>query len=392
MKVKENGLDFKFINLTIYGAAFIGLYFFLRNIGIMEKIFKGIAALTPVFVGIIVCWVSMPLVRRLRKIGFGKNISAFIALIIIFGIIGLAIGLLVPILIEQLTHLIKELPGIYSSVISFANKFLMENFDMQTGIDIKSSLKSLDFVEGNLTNALNYSINTVQSVVGFVISFFTAIIISFFMAKDMDKFKENVIAFLSRNSKDDRKHKMIVEIDETCMSYIKGYALDSLIVGILTTIVCLILKIDYAVVFGLLLMIFNFIPYIGAILSYLVVTLYALATGGPVFALITFICMAIIQIIDANILQPNIISKSVNLHPVVVISGLIVFQLLFGIVGMLIAMPVLAGIKVYLKYKFNLDEYEIEEKSKSIKKKQSVKKEKKVVKKNEENSEVNPNY
>ena len=386
MKVKDNGLDFKFINLTLYGAAFIGLYFFLRNIGIMEKIFKGIAALTPVFVGIIVCWVSMPLVRRLRKIGFGKNISAFIALIIIFGIIGLAIGLLVPILIEQLTHLIKELPGIYSSVISFANKFLMENFDMQTGIDIKSSLKSLDFVEGNLTNALNYSINTVQSVVGFVISFFTAIIISFFMAKDMDKFKENVIAFLSRNSKDDRKHKMIVEIDETCMSYIKGYALDSLIVGILTTIVCLILKIDYAVVFGLLLMIFNFIPYIGAILSYLVVTLYALATGGPVFALITFICMAIIQIIDANILQPNIISKSVNLHPVVVISGLIVFQLLFGIVGMLIAMPVLAGIKVYLKYKFNLDEYEIEEKYKSIKKKQLEKKKKKVVKKDEENS------
>lgn len=386
MKVKENGLDFKFINLTIYGAAFIGLYFFLRNVGIMEKVFKGIAALAPVFAGIIVCWVSMPLVRRLRKIGFGKNISAFIALIIIFGIIGLAIGLLVPILIEQLTHLIKELPGIYSSVISFANKFLMDNFDMQTGIDIKSSLKSLDFVEGNLTNALNYSINTVQSVVGFVISFFTAIIISFFMAKDMDKFKENVIAFLSRNSKDDRKHKMIVEIDETCMSYIKGYALDSLIVGILTTIVCLILKIDYAVVFGLLLMIFNFIPYIGAILSYLVVTLYALATGGPVFALITFICMAIIQIIDANILQPKIIAKSVDLHPVVVISGLIVFQLLFGIVGMLIAMPVLAGIKVYLKYKFNLDEYEIEEKSKSIKKKQPVKREKKVVKKDEENS------
>ena len=386
MKVKENGLDFKFINLTLYGAAFIGLYFFLRNIGIMEKVFKGIAALTPVFVGIIICWVSMPLVRRLRKIGFGKNISAFIALIIIFGIIGLAIGLLVPVLIEQLTHLIKELPGLYSSAIGFVNQFLMDNFDMQTGIDLKSSLKSLDFVEGNLTNALNYSINTVQSVVGFVISFFTAIIISFFMAKDMDKFKENVIAFLSRNSKDERKHKMIVEIDETCMSYIKGYALDSLIVGILTTIVCLILKIDYAVVFGLLLMIFNFIPYIGAILSYLVVTLYALATGGPVFALITFLCMAIIQIIDANILQPKIISKSVDLHPVVVISGLIVFQLLFGIVGMLIAMPVLAGIKVYLKYKFNLDEYEIEENSKSIKKKLPLKREKKVVKKDEENT------
>lgn len=358
MKVKENGLDFKFINMAIYGATFIGLYFFLKNIGIMDKILKGIAALAPVFVGIIICWVSMPLVRRLRKFGLGKNISAILALFIIFGIVGVAIGLVVPIFVEQLSHLLRELPGIYTSVIGFVNEFLTNNLDMPNGIDITSSLKSLDFVQGTVTNAINYSINTVQSITGFVISFFTAVIVSFFMAKDMDKFKESVIAFLSRNSNDGRKHKMIMEIDATCMSYIKGYAIDSLIVGILTTIVCIILKIDYAVVFGILIMIFNFIPYIGAIISYLVVSLYALATGGPIFALITFVSLIIIQIIDANILQPNIIAKSVDLHPVVVIGGLIVFQLLFGVVGMLIAMPVLAALKVYIRYKFNLDDEE----------------------------------
>ena len=358
MKVKENGLDFKFINMAIYGATFIGFYFFLKNIGIMDKILKGIAALAPVFVGIIICWVSMPLVRRLRKFGLGKNISAILALFIIFGIVGVAIGLLVPIFVEQLSHLLRELPGIYTSVIGFVNEFLTNNLDMPNGIDITSSLKSLDFVQGTVTNAINYSINTVQSITGFVISFFTAVIVSFFMAKDMDKFKESVIAFLSRNSNDGRKHKMIMEIDATCMSYIKGYAIDSLIVGILTTIVCIILKIDYAVVFGILIMIFNFIPYIGAIISYLVVSLYALATGGPIFAFITFISLIIIQIIDANILQPNIIAKSVDLHPVVVIGGLIVFQLLFGVVGILIAMPVLAALKVYIRYKFNLDDEE----------------------------------
>lgn len=358
MKVKENGLDFKFINMAIYGATFIGFYFFLKNIGIMDKILKGIAALAPVFVGIIICWVSMPLVRRLRKFGLGKNISAILALLIIFGIVGVAIGLLVPIFVEQLSHLLRELPGIYTSVIGFVNEFLTNNLDMPNGIDITSSLKSLDFVQGTVTNAINYSINTVQSITGFVISFFTAVIVSFFMAKDMDKFKESVIAFLSRNSNDGRKHKMIMEIDATCMSYIKGYAIDSLIVGILTTIVCIILKIDYAVVFGILIMIFNFIPYIGAIISYLLVSLYALATGGPIFAFITFISLIIIQIIDANILQPNIIAKSVDLHPVVVIGGLIVFQLLFGVVGMLIAMPVLAALKVYIRYKFNLDDEE----------------------------------
>lgn len=375
MKVKDNGLDFKFINVAIYGAAFIGLYFFLKNIGIMDKILSGIAALAPIFIGIIICWISMPLVRRLRKFGLGKNVSAIIALLIIFGIIGLAIGLIVPIFIEQFSLLIKELPGIYTNVISFVNEFLVDNLQIQNVIDIKSSLKSLDFLQGTVTDAINYSINTVQSIGSFVISFFTAIIVSFFMAKDIDKFKEGVITFLSRNSKDGRRYKMITEIDATCMSYIKGYAIDSFIVGILTTIVCIILKIDYAVVFGILVMIFNFIPYIGAILSYLVVSLYALATGGPAFALITFVSLIIIQIIDANILQPNIIAKSVDLHPVVVIGGLIVFQLLFGVVGMLIAMPVLAGIKVYIRYKFNLDDEEDEkDNTKQTKRKNTIRK------------------
>lgn len=358
MKVKEDGLDFKFINVAIYVAAFIGLYFFLKNIGIMDKILSGIAALAPVFIGIIVCWVSMPLVKKLRKLGLGKNIAAFLSLIIIFGLIGTVLGFVIPLFVQQLTHLVKELPGIYTIVIEFVNDFLKNNLDMPNGIDISSSLKSLDFVQNTMNNAINYSINTIQTAASFLISFLTAIIVSFFMAKDMDKFKESIITFLSRNSKDGRKHKMIMDIDATCMSYIKGYTIDSLIVGILTTIVCLILKIDYAVVFGILLMIFNFIPYIGAILSYLVVSLYALATGGPIFALITFVCLIIIQLIDAYILQPNIIAKSVDLHPVVVISGLIVFQLIFGVVGMVIAMPVLAGAKVYLKYKFNLDSEE----------------------------------
>ena len=381
MKIKENGLDFKFINITIYGAAFIGLYFFLKNIGIMDKILSGIAALAPVFVGIIICWVSMPLVRRLRKIGLSKNLAAFLSLIIIFGIVGVAIGFVVPIFVEQLSHLIKELPSIYASVIGFINDFLAKNLDMPNGIDITSSLKSLDFVQGTVANAINYSINTVQSITSFIISFFTAIIVSFFMAKDIDKFKESVIAFLSRNSKDGRRYKIIMDIDATCMSYIKGYAIDSLIVGILTTIVCMILKIDYAVVFGILIMIFNFIPYIGAILSYLVVSLYALVTGGPVFALITLVSLLIIQIVDANVLQPNIIAKSVDLHPVVVIGGLIVFQLMFGVVGMLIAMPVLAGLKVYLRYKFNLDDDEedkIEHKTDKKRSSNNIKKKRKV--------------
>uniref|UniRef100_UPI000ABEDCEB AI-2E family transporter n=1 Tax=Syntrophomonas wolfei TaxID=863 RepID=UPI000ABEDCEB len=61
------------------------------------------------------------------------------------------------------------------------------------------------------------------------------------------------------------------------------------------------------------------------------------------------------QLLDANVLQPNIIAKSVNLHPVVVICGLLVFGEVFGIAGMILAMPILALAKVYIKYKFGIN-------------------------------------
>ncbi|MEG1008664.1 MAG: AI-2E family transporter, partial [Clostridia bacterium] len=129
----------------------------------------------------------------------------------------------------------------------------------------------------------------------------------------------------------------------------------SFIVGVLTTIVCLVLKLDYAIVFGVLIFVLNFVPYIGALISEIVIAIYALTVGGPVFAIVTLILLIAIQILDANVLQPNIIGKSVDLHPVIVFAGLIVGNLLMGIVGMIIVVPVLAIIRIMFKYKFSKD-------------------------------------
>ena len=173
------------------------------------------------------------------------------------------------------------------------------------------------------------------------------------MVKDMDKIKAGIITFFSRNKKGSNRYKMINEMDVTLISYVKGTMLDSFIVGILTTIVCLILGIDYAILFGCLIFVLNLIPYIGALLSELIVAVYAFTIGGPVFAAITFVCLLLVQIIDSNILQPNIVAKSVDLHPVVVLAGLTVFNLLMGITGMIIAVPVIAMIKIWLNHRFS---------------------------------------
>lgn len=373
MKIEDKKFDFKFLNFMMYFGFAVAIYFLLKNIGMLDKIIESIVALTPVFLGIILCWISTPLTNKLRKIGLSKNLSAILSLILIFGLIIVVFSMIVPIFISQFSNLIKDFPSIYDDIVDKLNPFLNENLNIDANIKHFNEIISKDIILDNLDNILTYSISTLQSVFSVLVTIGTTIVVSFFMVKDMDKFKERIIMFFSRNGKGGKTYKMLSEIDAAVMSYVKGTILDSIIVGILTTIVCLILGLDYAIVFGILITILNLIPYIGALLSELIVALYALTVGGPIFAIVTFACLLLVQIIDANILQPNIIGKSVNLHPVVVIGGLIVFNLLFGIVGMIIAMPILAILKIIIEYKFSVQFDEIETKEDMAKNKKILK-------------------
>lgn len=373
MKIEDKKFDFKFLNFMMYFGFAVAIYFLLKNIGMMDKIIESIVALTPVFLGIILCWISTPLTNKLRKIGLSKNLSAILSLILIFGLIIAVFSMIVPMFVSQFSNLVKEFPSIYDTIVDKLNPFLTENLNIEANIKHFNEIISKDIILDNLDNILTYSISTLQSVFSVLVTIGTTIVVSFFMVKDMDKFKERIIMFFSRNGKGGKTYKMLSEIDAAVMSYVKGTILDSIIVGILTTIVCLILGLDYAIVFGILITILNLIPYIGALLSELIVALYALTVGGPIFAIVTFVCLLLVQIIDANILQPNIIGKSVNLHPVVVIGGLIVFNLLFGIVGMIIAMPILAILKIIIEYKFSVQFDEIETKEDIAKNKKILK-------------------
>ena len=362
----ENKFDFKFLNKVMYIGAFILLCLALKAFGLLDKAVELLVALTPFYIGVIICWISKPLANRLRKMGLSKGISATIALIIIFAIIILALSYIIPVLVSELTQFIKEVPSMYTSIASKVNSFLMEKFNLE--YKLPSSLGEIDFLSGDMIqNVLNYSIDTAQKTGSFLISVVTAIIISFFMVKDMDRTKNSFIVLASKNGKNANRYKMLVEMDEILNSYIRGLLLDSIIVGIMTTILCLILQLKYAVIFGIMITLLNLIPYIGAVISYCITSLYAFTVGGPVLAIITFVASFIIQMIDANILQPNIIAKSVKLHPVIVICGMLVFERLFGIIGMVIAMPVLALVKIFIKYKFNINFDTDEDNKKKIK-------------------------
>ncbi len=373
--MEESKFDFKFLNKVMYIGTFIVICFALKTFGILDKILELLAALTPFYIGVIICWVSKPLANKLRKMGISKGVAATISLIIIFVIIILALSYIIPVMVTELTQFIKDVPNLYSNAVTRINLFIHDRFNLD--YTISSNIGDLSFLSNITGDILNYSIDTAQKAGSILVSFVTAIMISFFMVKDMDRTKNSLIVLASKNGKNAERYKMLVEMDDILNSYIRGLLIDSLIVGIMTTILCLVLKLKYAVIFGIIITFLNLIPYIGAIISYCITSLYALTVGGPVLAVITFVASFIIQLIDANILQPNIIAKSVKLHPVVVICGMLVFERLFGIVGMVIAMPVLALAKIYIKYKFGI-KFESDDEEKNSKKNKILKKEKSI--------------
>lgn len=341
--------DFRFLNKIMYVAAAIAIFYVCKNLGIVDMLLDINSALIPVYIGIVVCFLGMPISRRLRKWGMDKKWAALISLIIIYAIIALVFALVVPVFIKQIGEFISNFPTIYTNVVAKINDFMHTTLKISQEYSISTNFKELnylDFVSKFKEDMLGYSITTVQSIFAVLIKFLTVIVISFFLVKDMEDINKKIIYKFSKNGKDKKRYTLITSIEGAVGSYIKGMVVDSVIVGILTTILCFVLKLDYALVFGLLITVLNFIPYVGAAISEIAIALYAMTVGGPFFGILTFgLCLGI-QLLDSNILQPNIVAKSVDLHPAVVFIGLIIGELLFGMWGMLLAVPVIAIFKV----------------------------------------------
>ena len=122
--------------------------------------------------------------------------------------------------------------------------------------------------------------------------------------------------------------------------------LDGIIVGILTTIAMSILGVKYAVVLGIMIGVFNMIPYFGAIIAIIIATVITFITGGLSQAVWMVIITTILQQIDANIINPKIVGESLKISPLLVIFAVTVGGAYFGILGMFLAVPVVAVVKV----------------------------------------------
>ena len=192
--------------------------------------------------------------------------------------------------------------------------------------------------------------SNIMSIGSSIASFFIAIIISIYILKDSEYFIalwKKLYYLIFRESHVGKNFSEIFRlINEVFSKFIRGQLLEAFCVGVLSSIALSIVGIDYAVVIGLISGICNMIPYVGPLVGTILAAVMGLLSGSPIKVIYAIIAMLIVQQIDNNLLAPKIVGDSVGLHAVFTMMAILVGGNVGGLLGMLLAVPVAASIRV----------------------------------------------
>ncbi|WP_195987244.1 AI-2E family transporter [Clostridium sp. D53t1_180928_C8] len=211
-------------------------------------------------------------------------------------------------------------------------------------------IQIVDTVQKYIMTNLGNMTSNIMSIGSSIASFFIAIIISIYILKDSEYFIslwKKLYYLIFRSSHTGKKlSETFSLVNDVFSKFIRGQLLEAFCVGILSAIALSIVGIDYAVVIGLIAGICNMIPYVGPLVGTILAAVMGLLSGKPIKVIYAVIAMLVVQQVDNNLLAPKIVGNSVGLHAVFTMMAILVGGNIGGLLGMLLAVPIAASIRV----------------------------------------------
>ena len=275
--------------------------------------------------------------NKKRKFQLNRTAAILLVLSVFFVIFLYIILTIVPIITKQISSLIDFL---LKNQEKLQNNFF--GFLESNSIDLRSSLmSSKDAIVSNAINVLSSSFSLISST--FSLLFMTPIF-TIMLIFSYDNI-ENGVKRILRNMDREELIVLIKNMDETIGKYILVTALDSMIVGVVSFVIFHFLKMDYSILFSVIVGFGNVIPFIGPFIGLIPAILYAFTKSFKLVILIV-VLITIVQTIEANIVKPWLTGKSVEMHPITTLLVVLVGGALFGIGGAFVAIPVYIIIKL----------------------------------------------
>lgn len=320
--------------------------------------------LKPFLIGLLIAYILFIPCRKienvLKKSKFkiiskkARGISVISTYIMFILIVIIIINCIFPILRDSIVELVSNIPTYYDTLVNkyaelsedsiLKSDMLKEKMSELTNIDIKQ------FLSINNDKIIEYAKNIINVFSG-IFDIFVSIVVSVYILLQRSSIVKALRRFARAVFKKDTyetANKYFTKANEVFFTFITSQLFDALIVGILTTLAMLILKVKYAPLLGFIIGLFNMIPYIGAIVAVFWGVIVTLITGGFGKALAMAIVVIILQQIDANIINPKILGSSLKTSPLLVLFSISIGGAYFGIIGMFLAVPIAVVIKTIL--------------------------------------------
>ena len=333
-----------------------------KIIGIIKEI---LVVISPIFIGFLIAWLFDPAVTFLHKKKVPRIVGCIIVYVVLLSGLALLLYLFLPMFSQQIKDFVGTIPDIVADLKSFMNsvfdKFRGSIVDVDT---VKNQLYlSIEEFGNELTNNLpNYIINVGKSIISAGIFIVFGLMLGFYMLYDFDKLNKGLLKLVPKKWHAGYK-ELTSRINSSLRSYVQGVLMVMFLVFITQAIGLTIAGISAPMIFALFCAITDIIPYFGPYIGAIPAVVVGF-TISPFVGVAVIVAIVIVQQLENNFYQPLIMGHTMKLHPVTIMLGLLIFEHFFGIIGMIVATPCIACLKViflFINEKKNILELENKE-------------------------------
>lgn len=340
----------RFFVVLIYSILLLfAVYFLLLLKPILLSIFAFLkAVLGPFIVAMIISYILNPIVSMLHERKVPRTMAVLLIYAVFCTIITVLLVNVIPMFIDQMQELNKHLPELsmraQSLVIDINNNSLLpESF--REGVN-----KSLVLMERRISETLLTFVNNIGGMVNALFVAFVVPFLAFYILKDFEVFERAIIRYVPKSHRKNTV-RLLKDVDAALGSYIRGQLLVCAIIGTFAYIGYLLVGMPYALLLAGVVAVTNVIPYLGPFIGAAPALLMA-STISLKMMLLVVIVNTVCQILESNIISPQVVGRTLHLHPLIIIFAVLVGGQLAGVIGMILAVPIFASGKVIVQHMF----------------------------------------
>ncbi len=360
-------------SLIIFGVglSLILSFYLLQNLNVIIQAFKEfIGVVTPVIIAFMMAYILWKpmlfietklkwLIKKLTKRELSSGLARGFSILITFYLVGMAILLLIntiiPPIVTNLKLLIESIPALQQTL----NRYIDEIGPYIQSFITEEQINEITHAVTNLlttiaTQVLQFGTGMITNMTGFIISVLTTVILSIYFLKDKEKLTGSVYKagqiLLTPNGLR-RSQQFLKDLDAVFGGFLIAQLIAAILAGIFSSLILIAIGHPFALLIGLVTGVANVIPYIGPILGAVLGAILGLFSSLNM-AILSLILLTIYQQLDANVIQPKLLSNSVGLNPVWVLIAILIGGHYLGMLGMIVSIPTAALIQIYMTRRY----------------------------------------